>query len=155
MAFVKEFISEEDKVKYKLNRDRAYTIQDTWVIDRERDAFLRFIDKDDRWGVDSTGYYYWLFYYQGVYLHLGTFPLDVKDISQNLKLITEKVYEIAIYHDTSSPLKINLNKLPVDKYILSDFLKEAFAINENYSSINPEKKANHVDFVYEVTFHGE
>ena len=63
MAFVNERISEEDKVKYKIENlpDYQYRHWSSWTIDRERDYFLLFNGTSH----DRPFCYYFLFSYQG------------------------------------------------------------------------------------------
>jgi len=68
MTFIAEFISEADKERYRLDSYMPKARGNNWVIDRERDCFLRYLDRDSsRLDVGGTEnpYEHWLFYYQG------------------------------------------------------------------------------------------
>jgi len=75
MAFVKEFISEADREKYNLDMYRLNRDSRSWVIDRERDCFLRWLGCDSNrpdMGIERP-YEHWLFYYQGTAIMLDMF----------------------------------------------------------------------------------
>ena len=105
MAFVKEFISEADREKYNLDMYRLNRDSKSWVIDRERDCFLRWLGCDSNrpdMGIECP-YEHWLFYYRGTAMMLDMF---INGSKKHRPCITYQIDYIYIYRNSSKSVFI-------------------------------------------------
>ena len=154
MAFVKEFISEADREKYNLDMYRLNRDSRSWVIDRERDCFLRWLGCDSNrpdMGIERPSEH-WLFYYQGTAIILDMF---ISGSNDHLPCFTYQVDYIYIYQDLSR-IVISVSELfriiGTDKSCFINLLKESMDTTALY--YDSLKKREYVNCFYFV-FKGE
>lgn len=89
MAFINENISEEDKVKYKIENlsDYKYRHWSSWTIDRDRDCFLLYNGMSH----DLPFQYFFILYYLGKSTKI---TVDVKGNGQSPERVNLTNYEV-------------------------------------------------------------
>lgn len=151
MAFVKEFISEADREKYNLDMYRLNRDSKSWVIDRERDCFLRWLGCDSNrpdMGIECP-YEHWLFYYRGTAMMLDMF---INGSKKHRPCITYQIDYIYIYRN-SSKISISqsdiLNLLNIDRDCFISLLKEGMDITSlYYDNLEKQEYASCFYFVF-------
>ena len=129
MAFVKEMISDADMEKYQPNKYR-FGVFPYWTIDRERDAYVRYLYKDR----EPPHFENWVFYYRDIFISID---VDQVHVPENKPCYTLKVYNI-YYHPRAGvhPIKIDLHRLlqlmKISKEELCSVLAEGVEEHEKY-----------------------
>ena len=127
MAFVKEFISEADREKYRLDDYKKNVNSRSWVIDRARDCFFLYLGGDSNrpdMGIERP-YKYWLFYYQDMPI---IFDMFISGSDDHLPCLTYQIDHIHIYQGLSKiavSLPSLLKEIKVGKDYFASLLKEA------------------------------
>ena len=162
MAFVNEYISPEDRERYRLAdfESKLFTInpQDDWAIDREHDIFLRVIrpaarksepgDPNARFEVDFQfhwkGYDYLVFTSRKDEKELDALPFDVFQ-SNNPKPIGARVLRFCVLHigEMSKPTPKAPSALATQRQqVLSDLeYVLAFGSGGTFVRLTPEEAA--------------
>lgn len=138
MAFVNEYISEDDIKKYDLETldKKSEGYKRSWVIDRDSETWLihRGTGKEDD-GVK------WLFYWQSNVYRIGTQSLGYSKEGQSLYVSDKVVYVLDISWQQASIL---------DAREFLNALKAAMETRKGYGMANTELQnsmAYHVDLV--------
>lgn len=142
MAFVKEMISDTDMEKYQPNRFGASDIvRRYWTIDRERDAYVRYLYQDR----EPPHFERWVFYYRDVFVKMEA---DMAHVPENKPCYTLKVYNIYYYPrgDEVLPIRIDLRRLLQLMRISKEELCTVFAegVEEHEKYYDPGELREHI-----------
>ena len=154
MAFVKEFISEADREKYRLDDYKKNVNSRSWVIDRARNCFFLYLGGDSNrpdMGIERP-YDHWLFYYQGMSV---IFDMYISGSNDHLPCFTYQIDHIYIYQyfsKNSISLSNLLKDLKVSKNSLVYLLKEAMDEFDKFDYILNRNPFSHCYFFF---FKGE
>lgn len=148
MAFVKEFMSEQDIARYK----RVYKLRSQWVIDREMGVFLRSsssTDRPDMGGPTDE----WHFSYQGkqLLLELGYFH---SPLNNNEPYFTQWVAKICRWEDEREiTLEEALDFIGLSKRAFTKMLQDSYKYYRDYGYLDPSKKERDNGYIF--IFKGE
>lgn len=125
MAFVNEYISEDDKNRYQFINGANFSIRDCsqWTVDRARDMFLVFHEGYGPEGPQDEKF--WVFYWHGNLLDVHVHNLDLHcDENDNMRARRRVVY-IKILSPSYRPLTPELELKKSE--IIADF-KQALGV---------------------------
>lgn len=129
MAFVNEYISQEDIEKYGISEIQKYFRYRgrDWTADHEREMYLMCVDNG--MGPDgATGEQEWIFIWHGYSLWLQIKIIDTKAARNEAGWVHYKVTTIGVYDQSKSrlfPAKLLDEEMNNQRKIIFDNLKEA------------------------------
>ncbi|MDO5091240.1 MAG: hypothetical protein Q4D61_06800 [Cardiobacteriaceae bacterium] len=149
MAFVKEMISDADMEKYQPDEYKPGVFRH-WTIDRERDAYVRYLYQDR----EPPYFERWVFYYREIFISMEA---DMVHIPENKPCYTLKVYNI-YYHPRVDVLRVQidlrrlLQLMRISKEELCTVLAEGVEEDKKYS--DPGKSRSYTN-CWKVVFKEE